>query len=214
MVAGIEDIALETRACGGRALLVQSTYSLAKALIEENIPGDFVECGVYAGSHPAAMAKAIMESGQVGRKVHLFDSFRGIPMAGPKDRDWNAGDPEGRPFGKPGVAERISSGISICTCATVVSNMDAWGIDQSILVYHKGWFHDTVSVSGIDQIALLRLDGDLYESTRVCLEHLYPKVVSGGWCICDDWTLDGCREAVMPYLLLRESCPIYWRVEK
>lgn len=191
---------------------LRSTYGIARLLIDEDIPGDFVECGVYAGSHPAVMAHAVMEAGQAGRrKVHLFDSFRGIPMSGERDLDWHRGDPENRPIGPSGFAEFTSSGISACPRETVEENMRQWDVDPAVLVYHEGWFHLTLQHAIVGSIALLRLDADLHESTRVCLEYLYPKVVPGGWCICDDWVLDGCRDAVQPYLLLSESCPVYWR---
>lgn len=196
--------------------VLRATYGLSRLLIEEGVPGDFIECGTYSGAHPAVMAHAIMEAGQTHlRQVHLFDSFQGIPMSGEKDLDWHRGDPEHRPFGPPGLAERTSAWISACSREQVERNMELWGVDPTLLVYHEGWFHDVLPVDapGIGDIALLRLDADLHESTRVCLEYLYPKISPGGWCICDDWGLDGCREAVSPYLLLKENCPIYWRKE-
>jgi len=194
------------------ASAVRATYNMARQLIEDDVPGDFVECGVYLGSHPAVMAHAIMEAGQVGkRKVHLFDSFQGIPMCSVKDQTWHQAQPLDRPIGVPGIAERTSSGISVASRKEVEGKMRSWKVDASILVYHAGWYHDILPKAEIGPIALLRLDADLYESTRICMEYLYPKVVKDGWCICDDWTLDGCREAVSPYLLLNWVCPVYWR---
>jgi len=78
--------------------------------------------------------------------------------------------------------------------------MREWCIDPEILVYHPGWFADTIPTAEIGEIALLRLDGDLYESTRICVEHLYPKLSVGGWVIVDDWNLDGARKAVQELL--------------
>lgn len=182
-----------------RAETVAATYTLARALIREGVPGDFVECGVYAGSHPAAMAHAIIDGKADVRRVHLFDSFAGIPAAGEHDKDWlKAGNPVG---------------MSACPLDTVKMNMHLWGVPDELLIYHAGWFSETVprDAPGIPSIALLRLDADLYESTAVCLKHLYPKLSRGAWVICDDWTLDGCREAVAPYILKNESCPVYWR---
>jgi hypothetical protein len=63
----------------------------------------------------------------------------------------------------------------------------------------KGWFQHTVPVNEVEEISILRLDGDLYESTLVCLQHLYPKVVTGGAVIIDDYALTGCRLAVEHY---------------
>ena len=182
---------------------LRATYGIAKMLIQQCIPGDFVECGVFAGSQVAAMALAIVENGETGRKIHLFDSFVGIPKAGPKDNAIRqlVGGTDG---------ELETSGVSVCSADAVRAHMKELGVPADLLVYHEGWFQDTVPAAEIGPIALLRLDADLYESTLVCLKHLYPKIVKGGWCIADDYVLDGCREAVNQFL---GSSPIYWVVQ-
>jgi hypothetical protein len=171
--------------------------------IEEEIAGDFIECGVFAGSLAAAMALACMDAGIRDRKVHLFDSFAGIPKAGPLDNDI-------RPLvGSSNALE--SSGVSLCTLEAVQEYMRIWKIDESLLVYHPGWFQDTVPYFEIAAIAILRLDGDLYDSTKICLQHLYPRLSSGGWCIADDYKLDGCRVAIEQEIGIQG--PMYWRKE-
>ena len=77
-------------------------------------------------------------------------------------------------------------------------------------VVHEGWFQDTLpqAIKEIDRIAILRLDGDYYESTKVCLEYLYPKVVRGGAVIVDDWCLKGCREACEEYFKAHQIDPL------
>ena len=186
-----------------------NTAELAAKAITDKIPGDFVECGVFGGVHCALMAKAIMLSQrQESRRVHLFDSFQGIPEAGPKDAEWPG-------IGaRPGVDKsgRLrSTGVSVCSRRQVEEHMAAWGIDPRLLVYHEGWFQETLAeiarrredfgaaFSDPTEIAILRLDGDLYESTKVCLEHLYPNLVRGGLCIVDDYALEGCRAACLEY---------------
>jgi O-methyltransferase len=81
--------------------------------------------------------------------------------------------------------------------------MEEWSIDPGQLVYHKGWFQNTLPTDApqlFDRgIALLRLDGDLYESTKVCLRYLHPLVAEGGYVIVDDYALTGCRKAVTEY---------------
>jgi Macrocin-O-methyltransferase (TylF). len=67
------------------------------------------------------------------------------------------------------------------------------------IVLHQGWFQDTLPEQAPDQIALLRLDGDLYDSTFVCLNALYPKIASGGAVTADDYILVGCRQAIIDY---------------
>lgn len=153
-------------------------------VIDEGIPGDLVECGVFCGAQCAAMARAVMDAGVTNRKVYLFDSFQGIPAPGPHDNDM-------RP-----LLESATEPVSMQTEAQVRGHMQKWGIDESLLVFRPGWFKDTVPLADMEAIALLRLDGDLYDSTKVCMEHLYPRLSVGGWCIVDDWNLDGARKAV------------------
>ena len=77
--------------------------------------------------------------------------------------------------------------------------MSRWGVRDRRLVYREGWFQHTVGLDRPPRIALLRLDGDLYESTKVCLEALYPVLMPGGALIIDDYPLPGCRQAVDEY---------------
>ena len=180
---------------------VAASYWLARMCIAEGIPGDFVECGVFCGAQCAAMARAIMDAGDPTRKVHMFDSFQGIPRAGVHDNDIRPLVGAARFWPEP-------SGVSEQNIERVHEHMRRWAIPPELLVYHPGWFHDTVPTVDIGAIALLRLDGDLYESTKVCMEHLYPKLSVGGWCITDDWGLDGARKAVEEIVKVRHA---YWQ---
>lgn len=200
MIASLKTIA-------GRALsslhTVRASYDIARMAIERGVSGDFVECGVFAGANAAAMAKAILDQVElrcsrivratgeiVSRRprVHLFDSFEGIPQAGPHDTEF--------------LEYGHKPGLSTCSLEAVKTHMQEWGIPEELLVYHPGWFDDTLHGLHSDivfdrGIAVLRLDGDLYESTKVCLEHLLPLVSPGGWVIVDDFDLSGARKAVM-----------------
>ena len=180
----------------------EATYDIARLALERGVPGDFVECGVYAGASCALMARAIMDhSTSWGRKVHLFDSFAGIPAPGEYDTSLAAN----------------RGGESACSIEGVKINMEAWGIPDELLVYHQGLFADTVPLAveyskrrTLEAIAVLRLDGDLYESTRVPLQHLYPIVSRGGWVIVDDYDLAGARKAVEDHFATAPA-PIMWR---
>ncbi len=180
---------------------IQATYDLARCMIEQNVPGDFVECGVYAGAQAAMMARAILDDetldARANRKVHLFDCFEGVPLAGPEDRE---------------LAE-VPAGEAKCSLSAVMQNMRNWGIPPELVVYHPGLFERTVPLATRDgivkDIAFLRLDGDLYRSTTVCMEHLHSRVVRGGWVCVDDFNLSGCRKAVLETVV---PAPIYWRV--
>jgi O-methyltransferase len=191
---------------GQRALntpgAVRHSYETAEQCIKANVPGDFVECGVAYGTQIAAMALA-NQTLAGGRKVHLFDSFEGIPQPGPMDGgDIRACLDQGKRVG-PGLL--VSTGIASCSAEDVQGHMAGWGIQPEQLIYHEGWFQDTLptDISQLFEsgIALLRLDGDLYESTKVCLRYLSPLVHKGGYVIIDDYQLVGCRRAVFDYLL-------------
>jgi O-methyltransferase len=206
---------------------VQASYDIARLAIERGVPGDFVECGVFGGAQCAAMARAIMEPahywnenrdmaiGSGGawppRRVHLFDSFDGIPAPGVHDTDI-----------EPGMHEAFAL-QSRCTLEDCKNHFREWGIPDELLVWHPGPFNQTVERAAVHsqqeradhvcKIAVLRLDGDLYESTKVCMEHLYPLLSPGGWCIIDDMGLVGARKAVDEYMK-NASRPTYWQKAK
>lgn len=210
------------RALSSRQTL-QASYDVARLAIERGIPGDFVECGVFAGAQCAAMALAIYEhEGQISgttsewsqrgtRRVHLFDSFAGVPEPGQYDQDWVKGGH------KPGTSAALLEDVK--------ANMLEWGIPDELLVYHPGLFDDIMprefarsfnpllneSTNTGNRIAVLRLDADLYESTRTALYWLYPMLSPGGWCIVDDYNLDGCRKAVDEYFYPEHAAPIYFQ---
>ncbi len=124
----------------------RSTYAVCRQALEEGIPGDFVECGVYAGSQAAVMAKALAWEEQkfinsvaaigsyatmpLDRHVHLFDSFQGIPEPTERDKEY--------------IASGHRKGTAACTLEGVKSNMKQWGIPDELLYYYPGWFTDTV----------------------------------------------------------------------
>lgn len=164
---------------------IEYTYQCCEYAINNNIEGVFVECGVAGGNNLGAMALA-------GREAVGFDSFEGIPWAGVYD-----GQQPGmtnKVEGKEGLLE--SSGIAVHSLDNVELNFKIWGLDNYRLI--KGWFQNTVHEFK-EPISVLRLDGDLYESTIVCLEHLYPLLTKGGILIIDDWNLGGCVKAFNHY---------------
>lgn len=180
----IRDISLRIEPNYSTWETIELSYQYAKRMVDEGIPGDFVECGVACGNNLAAMCLA-------GRHGIGFDSFEGIPWAGEHDDI------------QPGMGHKTSntglesSGITVHGIDDVHKNFVRWGLDNYTLV--KGWFQNTIPGFEVDAISVLRLDGDLYESTIVPLRHLYPKLSKGGVLIIDDWNLKGCREAVIDY---------------
>jgi O-methyltransferase len=156
----------------------------------QEIPGAIVECGVWRGGMAAGIARTLGPE----RDYVLFDSFEGLPPAhevdGPAALAWQ------RDTGSPQYFDNCKAEMSAAS-----SSMRAAGISRPDL--RKGWFKETVPLfaSTRTPIALLRLDGDWYESTMTCLQSLFPLVVDGGIVIIDDYgTWDGCTRAVHAYL--------------
>jgi hypothetical protein len=178
-------------------------WNQVRYLDRAEVPGSLVECGVWKGGATAMMGLA-HQQGALGahRTLHLFDSFEGLPQ--PTRRD----GPEATVYAG-GLSEGQLESIAQCVgTLTEVRRLLEEEIQYplSLLRYHRGWFQETVprAAATIGPIALLRLDGDWYESTRICLEHLYPLVVPGGVVHVDDYGhWRGCREAVDEYLSRR-----------
>lgn len=166
-----------------------------------NIPGVFVECGVWRGGSCGMMALAHNASVKTPRRhLHLFDSFQGLPepiaeVDGAAAVEWAGG--------------RASGNLrSIGQCVSPLEDSrqlleQQLGYPKSLIHYHVGWFQQSMAADAplLGDIALLRLDGDWYESTKLCLQSLYPKVVKYGVVVIDDYGhWPGCRRAVDEFL--------------
>lgn len=176
-----------------------------------NIPGCYVECGVWKGGAAGLMALGNLAYGSSRRPIHLFDAFDDIcepdaaidgeralaeveQMAG-VDRSELSG--KLRPL--KGVYDSRGGAGSVDQIDSFMRHVVGYDTDR--LHYHVGWFQDTLPAAQTGQIAILRLDGDWYASTKVCLEHLYERVVPGGFVIIDDYgAYDGCRKAVDEFM--------------
>jgi O-methyltransferase len=165
------------------------------------VPGDLVECGTFRGGATAMMALAHMASHtHPVRRLHLFDSFQGLP----EPRIEVDGAALASILGRRTSGALVSIGHAVCSLQEPKALLEERIRYPSDLInYHVGWFQETlpVVVPSLGDIALLRLDGDWYDSTRVCLEYLYSKVVSDGVVVIDDYGhVDGCRRAVDEFL--------------
>jgi hypothetical protein len=188
---------------------LHNTLEMTERVVRDGIEGDFVECGVFAGAQVAVMSLTLQELGVRDRIFHLFDSFEGIPEAGPEDDTQPGIGPK-----RFGDGRLVSTGISVCSQEQVAQYLSQWGADALQMHYYEGWFQDTVPSWPGHPIALLRLDGDLYSSTRVCLRGLYPSLRSGGVLVIDDYALAGCRKAVDEYFSeIAEESPEFHTVE-
>jgi O-methyltransferase len=161
-----------------------------ETIITEDIPGDLVECGVWRGGACILMRAVLAAYGDEKRCVWLADSFAGVP---PPDADNYAADRN--------LRLDLSSEVLAVTEAAVKANFERYRLLDDRVRFLPGWFKDTLLDAPVGRIALLRLDGDLYESTIQALEALYPRLSPGGFCIIDDYhAIAACRQAVTDYL--------------
>ncbi len=168
-------------------------------VLRKNIPGCFVECGVWRGGSSAIMGLASRHLGQK-RDLHLFDSFEGLPEPTKIDGEAAKSYSSGRAAGELKSVDQCKAGLS----EVQTFLLEQLKLDQSKIHFHVGWFQNTVpaDASSLGPIALLRLDGDWYESTRICLDHLYPLLSAGGIIILDDYfAWEGCKKATDEFRL-------------
>ena len=162
-------------------------------------PGAIVECGVYRGGSAAALGLFSPK-----RDLWLYDSFAGLPQ--PTEKDIGTRSLSAPRQGERDVAKLVRAPgaplAPIGHCAAPWAEVDAFlweqlGQGQRFINFVRGWFQDTVAGEGPDEIAFLHIDGDWYESTKVCLEAFWPRVVPGGTVAVDDYNWwPGCRKAV------------------
>jgi hypothetical protein len=189
---------------------MMSLYELCRHLDVTNVPGDFVECGVWRGGSAGIMAGANLKHGAHRRDLWLYDSFEGLPAATPVDGAKAIELVGGRSDGS-----LQSTDVCAAPEDDVRELLDAIRYPREHTHIVKGWFQDTLPHQKPTQIALLRLDGDWYESTKVCFEHLGPLVVRGGVVVIDDYgDWEGCRKAVDEYLAARAMRPMLHHVDR
>jgi O-methyltransferase len=180
-----------------------------ESVLDDGVPGDLVETGVWRGGTSIFMRGVLAAYGAKDRTVWLADSFQGLPPPDPArfPADENL-DFSGNKY--------LAAGVD-----TVKRNFERYGLLDDQVEFVVGWFRDTLSGAPIEQIAVLRLDGDLYESTMEALDPLYPKLAIGGYCIVDDFgTIEACASAVNDYrarhnitdeIIDVDGRGVYWR---
>ena len=169
-----------------------SLQHCVETVLAENIPGDLIECGVWRGGACILMRAVLAAYGDETRCVWLADSFEGVP---PPDAAKYKADK--LPWYSLGLHHAAS--VLAVSEAEVRANFERYGLLDDQVRFLPGWFKDTLPDAPIDRIAVLRLDGDLYESTIQALDALYPRLSPGGFCIIDDYQIKACRQAVTDY---------------
>ncbi|MEA2647490.1 MAG: O-methyltransferase [Chloroflexota bacterium] len=159
-----------------------------ETIIRDEIPGDLLEAGVWRGGATILMRGALAAYGDQQRSVWAADSFAGLPKPRPDEYQEDAGDQQ---WALSELAVALDE---------VKRNFDRYGLLDDRVKFLPGWFHKTLPNAPIESLSLLRLDGDMYESTIVTLEALYPRLSPGGFVIVDDYgALLPCRAAVDDY---------------
>lgn len=154
-------------------------------VLASGVPGDLIETGVWRGGASIFMRAVLKAHGDENRLVWVADSFQGLPPPDPgrypadaRDRHWRA------------------SQLAV-SLEHVKANFARYGLLDEQVRFLVGWFRDTLPTAPMERLSVLRLDGDMYESTMVALDSLYEKLSVGGYVIVDDYgAVPGCRTAV------------------
>ncbi len=198
-------------ACAHSMVSMERLDSLQEAVetvIREQIPGDLIETGVWRGGACILMRAVLQAHGDPVRRVFVADSFEGLPKPDAQKYPQDAGD-----------EHHIHDFLAVSK-EEVAGNFRKYDLLDDRVVFLKGWFKDTLPTAPITSLAVMRLDGDMYESTMDALNNLYHKLSPGGFCMIDDYALEGCRAAVddfrrqhaitEPMISVDHSCR-YWR---
>lgn len=157
-------------------------------VIKKGVPGDVIETGVWRGGATIFMRGILKAYAVRDRRVWVADSFEGLP---PPDADKYPADEGDRHYTLRMLAISLED---------VKANFERYGLLDEQVRFLKGWFKDTLPDAPIKNLAVARLDGDMYESTLDALTPLYPKLSQGGYLIVDDYgAVPACRRAVEDY---------------
>jgi O-methyltransferase len=157
-------------------------------VITNGVPGDLIETGVWRGGATIFMRAVLKAYGVSDRCVWVADSFRGLPPPDEAKYPHDTGDT---------LYEAKELAVSL---EEVKANFERYGLLDDQVRFLKGWFRDTLAAAPIERLAVLRLDGDMYESTMDALVNLYPKLSDKGYIIVDDYgCIPACRQAVQDY---------------
>jgi hypothetical protein len=178
---------------GWKAL--ENAFNVTARIEKNKIPGVIIECGVAEGGTAAMMALTSRIVGDENRDFWFFDSYEGLPEP-------TAEDYEGTKAGE--YVQPLVEGSCLGTIQQVSELFfDKLNLPKDKITLVKGWFQDTAPThkDKVGQIAILRLDGDWYESTKIPLENFYQNISSGGCIIIDDYaTCFGSRKAVDEFI--------------
>lgn len=154
-------------------------------VIRSGVPGDILETGVWRGGCSIFIKAVLASYNDTSRVVWLADSFAGLPKPDSEQYPADRGDKHWK-----------HSDVLAVSMETVQENFRRYGLLDDRVKFLKGWFKDTMPTAPIQQLSILRLDGDMYESTIQVLDAVYSKLSVGGYTIVDDYALPGCKAAI------------------
>lgn len=192
----IRQLAAENDDMGCLDRLVNIYWALDQVLAF-GVPGDIVEVGCNAG-RTSVFLQMLNQRGPRSRELHVYDSFQGLPAPGPQDAFLNEGD-------------------CLASDTELRATFDRWAMPLPTI--HAGWFHETLPEGLPPAICFAYLDGDFYESIKVSLDHVWPKIAPGGLVLIDDYAdtkvnpaawdgLPGVRKAVDEYFATQPGEPV------
>lgn len=156
--------------------------------IDKNIEGDLLEAGVWRGGACIFMRAMLFKYGVFHKKIWVADSFEGLP------------EPDSKKYPQDKESKLHEASELKISLDEVKNNFEKYGLYNGQVKFLKGWFKDTFPKVPINKLSVLRLDGDMYESTIDTLFYLYPKLSIGGFCIVDDLgAVPACKSAVDDY---------------
>ena len=184
---------------------------ICEEVLKGNIAGDFIETGVWRGGACILMRAALKAYGCVNKTVWVADSFEGLPAPNSAEFPADKGD-QHHSYDQLAISREV-----------VEENFRRYDLLDNQVRFLQGWFKQTLPLAPIDKLAVVRLDGDMYESTLDAISVLYPKLSVGGYLIVDDYgAIDACRQAISDYRaehgITEEIKPIdgigvYWKRE-
>ena len=179
-----------------------------ESVIADGVPGDLIETGAWRGGATIYMRAILKAYGETGRTVFVADSFEGLPAF------------DGRYEADAGDQHHTRDELAI-SVDQVRDNFARYDLLDDQVQFLVGWFSDTLPKAPIEQLAVLRLDGDMYSSTMDALEALYDKVSPGGYVIVDDYgAVPACAKAIHDFRDARgitdpieeiDWAGVYWR---
>lgn len=169
----------------GRAR-IDNLQCCVEDVIRRKVPGHLIETGVWRGGASIFMRGILKAHGVTDRLVWVCDSFEGLPSPDPR----YPADAGATWHSFPPLAVSLEE---------VRANFARYGLLDDNVRFVKGWFEETLPDLHEHRWAVIRLDGDMYQSTMDALIHLYPRLSPGGYVVVDDYSVDACRTAVQDY---------------